>query len=144
MIRSSRLRKMSFSCRACSSAALQPLIFPFQDEIVLEAAEARLEGEEKQRLTFAAMDLTKSVPYGSYDAAYSLDVIEHVPQESEDLFMTNLCKCLQPQAVGIIGTPNIEASRFASEASMEWKRVPTAPMKPWPVNRLAGASNRHG
>jgi 2-polyprenyl-3-methyl-5-hydroxy-6-metoxy-1,4-benzoquinol methylase len=89
------------------------------EPLVVEAAEARLEGEQSQRLTFAAMDLTKSVPKGSFDAAYSLDVIEHVPQESEDLFMTNLCKSLQPHAVCIIGTPNIEASQFASEASME-------------------------
>lgn len=89
------------------------------EPLIIQAAEARLEEKDKSRLTFASMDLTQSVPDGSYDAAYSLDVIEHVPQDAENKFMSNLCKSLQPNAVCIIGTPNIEAQRFASATSSE-------------------------
>ena len=53
------------------------------------------------------------------NAAYSLDVIEHIPPESEDRFMANICNSLRPDAVCIIGTPNVEAQKYATPASAE-------------------------
>lgn len=72
---------------------------------------------ERTNITFSALDLSKQVPDGIFQAAYSLDVIEHVPKEVEDAFMTNLCKALDKDSVLIIGTPNVTAKQYASEAS---------------------------
>ena len=42
-----------------------------------------------------------------------------MPQEREYLFFENICKCLTKDGVFIIGTPNITANEYASEASKE-------------------------
>ena len=69
--------------------------------------------------TMECIDITKIHPSGVFDAAYSLDVIEHIPQEREHLYFENICKCLVTDGVFIMGTPNITANQYASEASKE-------------------------
>lgn len=52
-----------------------------------------------------------------YDAAFSLDVLEHVDRDSEDLFMVNILAELSVNAVVILGMPSLESQRYASERS---------------------------
>jgi 2-polyprenyl-3-methyl-5-hydroxy-6-metoxy-1,4-benzoquinol methylase len=52
-----------------------------------------------------------------FDAAYSLDVIEHIEPELENVFIRNIARSLKDNAPLIIGTPNVTASAYASEAS---------------------------
>ena len=56
---------------------------------------------------------------GSFDGAYSLDVIEHIPQEKEDIFISNIVKSINPQGTAIIGTPSLQSQVHASPASKE-------------------------
>src|SRR3954467_101453 len=72
---------------------------------------------EELNATYEVVDLTVDRPTGEFDGAYSLDVIEHIEHEREDLFMTNLCAVMRPNGVVIIGTPNETASPYASEWS---------------------------
>jgi 2-polyprenyl-3-methyl-5-hydroxy-6-metoxy-1,4-benzoquinol methylase len=51
-------------------------------------------------------------PLAGFDAAYSLDVIEHVPDE--DRFLANLSATA---AVAVIGTPSLQSQIYASEMS---------------------------
>ena len=51
------------------------------------------------------------------NAAISLDVIEHIPQKSEKLFIDNIVSSLSDQGVLIVGTPNITANEYASPVS---------------------------
>ena len=51
------------------------------------------------------------------DAIYSLDVMEHIPVESEDTFLQNICSSLSSNAVAIIGIPSLESQAYASAAS---------------------------
>lgn len=51
------------------------------------------------------------------DAAYSIDVIEHVEPREEARFMQNICSFLKEDSVLITGTPNITASQYASKRS---------------------------
>jgi cyclopropane fatty-acyl-phospholipid synthase-like methyltransferase len=52
-----------------------------------------------------------------FDAAYSLDVLEHIDAREEDRFLNNIMKCLTPEAVLIIGIPSIESQVYASPGS---------------------------
>jgi len=72
---------------------------------------------EELNATYEVVDLTVERPTGEFDGAYSLDVIEHIEQQREDLFMSNLCAVIRPNGVVIIGTPNETAAPYASEWS---------------------------
>jgi len=56
---------------------------------------------------------------GVFDAIYSLDVLEHVPEEKENVFLGNLTSALSPYGVAIIGMPSLESQSHASPASRE-------------------------
>ena len=56
---------------------------------------------------------------GSFDGVYSLDVIEHISQEKEDIFISNVVKSINPQGSVMIGTPSLQSQVHASPASKE-------------------------
>jgi cyclopropane fatty-acyl-phospholipid synthase-like methyltransferase len=53
----------------------------------------------------------------TFDAAYSLDVLEHIDAKDEDTFIGNICKCLTNEAAFIVGMPSLESQDYASEGS---------------------------
>lgn len=67
--------------------------------------------------TFSILDITERVPSEHFATAYSLDVIEHIEPEREHLFLGNIAAALEPGGLCIIGTPNVTAAPYASEAS---------------------------
>jgi cyclopropane fatty-acyl-phospholipid synthase-like methyltransferase len=56
---------------------------------------------------------------GQYDAAYSCDVIEHIPQAAEQRFVANIAHSLVDQGVLIIGSPSLQSQVYASKYSKE-------------------------
>lgn len=54
---------------------------------------------------------------GMFDAAYSLDVLEHIEASDERRFLGNIMKCLSPEAVLIVGMPSLESQAYASPGS---------------------------
>lgn len=54
-----------------------------------------------------------------FDAAYLLDVLEHIDASCEQTFFDNLCKCLASSAKVIIGMPSLESQTYASPGSKE-------------------------
>lgn len=56
---------------------------------------------------------------GDFDAAYSLDVLEHVERSSEIAFVGNLAGSLTHHGVLVIGTPSLTSQAHASPASKE-------------------------
>jgi len=54
-----------------------------------------------------------------FDAAYALDVIEHIPSHLEDVFLANVTQSLNRCGVLIIGAPSLESQEFASPQSKE-------------------------
>ncbi len=89
------------------------------EPLIVADARARYRKEGMGPITFSVEDLTVRPVPGSFDAVYSLDVLEHIPQRKESRFMNNIVASLKPDAVCILGTPNKEARRFASKASQE-------------------------
>lgn len=56
---------------------------------------------------------------GGFDAAYAMDVIEHIPVEQENLFVGNIVSSLTSEGVLILGSPSLESQAHASPPSKE-------------------------
>jgi len=61
--------------------------------------------------------LTGPVP-GRFDAIYTLDVLEHVAQEREDVFLRNATASLAEGGVMIVGMPSVESQVYSKPASV--------------------------
>lgn len=51
---------------------------------------------------------------GEGDCVISLDVIEHIPIEQEDLYFQTVCRNLKDDGFAIVGTPNVTMVPYAS------------------------------
>jgi len=85
------------------------------DERNLEGCARRL--KHLKNVTYEHIDLNRDTLKVSADAAYSIDVIEHIEPRLETQYMENICKFLKPSSVLITGTPNVTASPYASKRS---------------------------
>jgi 2-polyprenyl-3-methyl-5-hydroxy-6-metoxy-1,4-benzoquinol methylase len=54
-----------------------------------------------------------------FDAAYALDVIEHIPASDEDRFIANIAGSLVSPGVAIFGLPSLESQPYASAPSRQ-------------------------
>ncbi len=68
-------------------------------------------------LTLIHQDLNQKKIGVRADAAFSIDVIEHVDPKKEKPFIENILRCLPQDGVLITGTPNLSASGYASPCS---------------------------
>lgn len=75
--------------------------------------------EEQWKFDCKVHDMLSGPVEGVFDAAYSLDVIEHIPAEHEDTFVSNLALSLSENGVLIIGTPSLQSQTYASPPSKE-------------------------
>ena len=75
--------------------------------------------DEKWKFECKAHDFTESHLEEQFDAAYSIDVLEHIPQEREHDFIRNIVKCLTPDGVLILGMPSLASQAHASSYSKE-------------------------
>jgi 2-polyprenyl-3-methyl-5-hydroxy-6-metoxy-1,4-benzoquinol methylase len=90
------------------------------DPVFINDAKKRV--ERGWPVTLAVHDILKDGPYtqgGRFDAAFSLDVIEHIAAKQEDLFVHNIASSLNPNGVFICGSPSIESQPYASPQSKE-------------------------
>ena len=87
------------------------------DPIFIEEAAKHIEPDWP--ITLATHDIL-SGPYINgdlFDAAFSLDVIEHIPQEKEDIYLSNISNSIKPGGVFICGAPSLESQEYASPPS---------------------------
>lgn len=67
-----------------------------------------------------AHDLEKDGPVpGSFDGAFALDVLEHVPKEKEDAFLESLIRPLTPHGVLVLGMPSVQSQAYAKKEDLE-------------------------
>ncbi|EKD71171.1 MAG: methyltransferase type 11 [uncultured bacterium] len=62
-------------------------------------------------------DILKAPLPGTYDVAFSLDVMEHIPKEKEDIYLQNIISALHETGELIIGMPSLESQAYASPSS---------------------------
>ena len=90
------------------------------DPVFINDAQKRI--EPGWPVTLAVHDILKDGPYikgGQFDAAFSLDVVEHIPEKQEDLYVRNIASSLTPNGLFICGSPSIESQPYASPMSKE-------------------------
>lgn len=73
--------------------------------------------EKKWEFNCKVHDILSSPVDGPFDAAYSLDVIEHIPKAKEQLFMSNIVRSLSDEGVLIVGMPSMHSQVYASKFS---------------------------
>lgn len=81
-----------------------------------------IEDAAKQNVTrwpikFGVHDILQSPVEGSYDAAYSMDVLEHILPSDEHVYMKHITTALTNHAVMVVGSPSLESQAYASEVS---------------------------
>jgi cyclopropane fatty-acyl-phospholipid synthase-like methyltransferase len=52
-----------------------------------------------------------------FDAAYAVDVIEHISRSHENRFMRNIVKSLNRHGICILGSPSTQSQTYASKPS---------------------------
>jgi 2-polyprenyl-3-methyl-5-hydroxy-6-metoxy-1,4-benzoquinol methylase len=73
--------------------------------------------DDQWPFTSAVHDMTKAPLPDKYDAAYSLDVLEHIDKNQEHNFLRNITHSLTKTGVLIIGMPSLESQDYASPLS---------------------------
>lgn len=73
----------------------------------------------KHDITFIVHDFITAPTRSLYDAAYALDVIEHITPKEEHLFLGNIVDSLTDDGILIIGSPTLESQAYASDLSRE-------------------------
>jgi cyclopropane fatty-acyl-phospholipid synthase-like methyltransferase len=68
-------------------------------------------------IEFAQHDMLAGAVPGSFDAIYSLDVLEHIRVEDEDRFLANMIAPLAPHGTVVIGMPSLQSQAHASAHS---------------------------
>lgn len=72
---------------------------------------------ERWPMTYMVHNMLAGPVVGSFDAVYSLDVLEHISVEDESRFLENMIASLTPNGIAIIGTPSLQSQAYASEHS---------------------------
>ncbi|HXH33202.1 MAG TPA: class I SAM-dependent methyltransferase [Plantibacter sp.] len=70
-----------------------------------------------ENVEYLHIDLNEASPPVRAEAAFSIDVIEHLEPDREVRFFENVVSCLTPDGILITGTPNRAAAEHASAQS---------------------------
>lgn len=75
--------------------------------------------EDSWRFVCKQHDILEGPVTETFDAVYSIDVIEHIPKEMEGLYFQNIVGSMKNNGVLIVGTPSIQSQVYASELSKQ-------------------------
>jgi cyclopropane fatty-acyl-phospholipid synthase-like methyltransferase len=85
------------------------------DPVFIEDVQARM--NPSWPMTAFVHDMLDGPVRGTYDAIYSLDVLEHIAPEHEDRFLANALQSLDEHGAMIVGMPSLESQAHASPQS---------------------------
>jgi SAM-dependent methyltransferase len=104
----------AFATRLVAQEAKRVVAVDFDPKFIADAKER---ANEHWPVELRIHDILGAPLADKFEGAYSMDVLEHIPQEQEDLFLGNICRSLNFDGRLIIGTPSLESQAFASTAS---------------------------
>lgn len=100
----------------CGDGYGAPIVLQEVESLVgVDYEQDAIDHAKADRASFFVHDITKAPVPGVFDAAYSLDVIEHLA--GSQVFMDNICASLCRDGVLIVGTPNATAAQYGSPLS---------------------------
>jgi cyclopropane fatty-acyl-phospholipid synthase-like methyltransferase len=85
------------------------------DPVFVEDVKSRM--ETKWRFDCFVHDFVSGPIDTRFDAAYAIDVLEHIHPDNEDKFLSNIVSCLSTDGVMILGTPSLQSQAYASPQS---------------------------
>jgi len=85
------------------------------DPVFVEDANRRMDA--RWRFECRQHDMLAGPVAGGFDAAYALDVIEHIAPQDEFRFVGNLVQSLGAHGVLLLGTPSLQSQAYAGPAS---------------------------
>ncbi|MEM9140207.1 MAG: methyltransferase domain-containing protein [Pseudomonadota bacterium] len=88
------------------------------DQVFITDAKA-LATTERWPITFQQHDILEGPVAGPFDAAFSMDVMEHIEPDREDAYLANIAAGLTDHGTFIAGMPSLESQAYASVASRE-------------------------
>lgn len=102
-------------CARLIQAEVAHLTITDFDPLFIEDAKARM--VDPWICDALTHDILNGPVPGRFDAAYSLDVLEHIPAEVENRYFDHVIASLTEQGVFIVGMPSLESQAYASPAS---------------------------
>lgn len=87
------------------------------DPLFVADTNARM--SDKWKFECRVHDMLKGPVAGQFDGMYSLDVLEHILPENEELFLQNMAASLSAHGTMVIGMPSLESQGYASPMSKE-------------------------
>ena len=88
------------------------------DPVFIRDAQDR--ADERWDVDYRVHDIVSDpVDAGTFDGAYSLDVLEHISKEQEERFMLNVAQSVHANGAVIIGMPSLQSQAYASPQSRE-------------------------
>jgi 2-polyprenyl-3-methyl-5-hydroxy-6-metoxy-1,4-benzoquinol methylase len=110
----------------CGDAFGTPIIAQYRKRLLAVDIDDRIIQSNKKRLAriknieFRTLDFRTNPPREKFDAVISIDVIEHIDNGLNDVFMQNSCRCLFDDGICLVGTPNIAAEKYSSPQSKKY------------------------
>ena len=89
------------------------------DVVELHIESAKATAGSRWLIDFRVHDMLSGPVEGPFDGVYSLDVLEHIRPEDEDVFIRNMIAPLTEHGVCILGMPSIELQAYASRLSKQ-------------------------
>ena len=106
----------AFATRLVAQEVKEVVAIDFDAEFI---ADARERASDRWPVDVRVHDILKGPVDGEFDAAYSMDVLEHITPETEHAFISNIVASLKADGMLIIGTPSLESQTYASPQSKE-------------------------
>jgi 2-polyprenyl-3-methyl-5-hydroxy-6-metoxy-1,4-benzoquinol methylase len=85
------------------------------DQVFIDDVKARM--DPKWPIEARVHDMLLGPVDGVFDAAYAVDVLEHIPADKEGDFLANIVASLTDSGVLLVGIPSIQSQAYASPPS---------------------------
>lgn len=103
-----------FGTRIVAQAVKSIVGVDFDDAYIDSAKETH---NSRFDINYLQHDMLVGPVNGCFDAVFALDVLEHIEENNEELFLKNCLSGLGSNGVCIIGMPSLESQPYASEGA---------------------------
>ncbi|HUD88233.1 MAG TPA: class I SAM-dependent methyltransferase [Xanthobacteraceae bacterium] len=105
-----------FATRLVAQTVKSVVAVDFDPQFIADAIERK---SKRWPIDFRIHDIMAAPVPDTFDGAFTLDVIEHIPRQQEDRFLENIRTSLSASGILIVGTPSLASQQYASPQSKE-------------------------